>query len=692
MPHVFLTDHPACDAVAAWLGARGVRVSRERGGQGPGSSGLTLETLGAPVGYDNVGSLGETDEAAGLPSEVTRRDWWAPCVARVRRQTLALDRLHGAAPLDLVVLHEEFTPSYRPIVLWAKARGVPSLHVPHAAWLWEGPALETWPFASLIADYQVYPSRRVLDRQVGYAPGPLPKGRVTGNPAFDGYASFAEEMATMRASVRRRLGLPAGAWVVAFLSSEVWKGNPAWKLIDGDVQSVYAAFLRVMLGRRSEGWVPVLKPYPAPDLSGHRSRHRETEQRVDAVAPVEWTGRLSDLLPALDAVVAYGSTNAVIECVMAGVSVVAIRGFAGEPGLREADDTPESIERALTFARSEEGRGTLAAAREAFLEAHNDGPPGKATDKVGLFILEILEKRTRTHQTPPPSYYNTPRSDLLPLLPERASRILEVGCGGGATGRLLRERYPSARLVGIEADAGAAEAARAVYDLVLQRDVERLGASELLEAAGGPFDLVLYPDVLEHLRDPWAVLREMRECLVNGAVVVASIPNVANVLTIYELRHGRWPYASEGLFDLTHLRFFGRADAVQLFESTGYRVETVHRTTAIPLPRGRWSRWEYVWKTFALRGISEEERRDLETFQFQLVCRPGTEGDPVASRKPGGVAAAGTTPPPSALRRVHQMFLRRSARYSQVARALRLTLVRWGMLDLPDYPGDFIVR
>lgn len=296
------------------------------------------------------------------------------------------------------------------------------------------------------------------------------------------------------------------------------------------------------------------------------------------------------------------------------------------------------------------------------------------------------------HLTQPPGYYDHLRSDLLPLLPKQATRILEVGCGAGATGRLLRERYPDARLVGIEVDPGAAESARAIYDVVLQRDAERLGAPEVLEAAGGPFDLVLYPDVLEHCRDPWGVLRELGKVLVDDAVVVASIPNVANVLTIYELRHGRWPYAPEGLFDHTHLRFFGRTGVVQLFESTGYRVETLHRTPAIRLPRGSGSRWGYVWKTFALRGISEEERLDLETFQFLLVCRPTGVGEPVASREPGGEAAIRITRPPSPLRRLHWAFFRRSARYGRVARAARRALVRWGMLDLPDYPGDFFVR
>jgi hypothetical protein len=84
-------------------------------------------------------------------------------------------------PLDLVVIHEEVTPWSRPIILWSKARGVPSLQVPHAAWFEDNPAQETLPTAALIADYQVYPGQRVLDRHIRYSPTALPIGRVTGN-------------------------------------------------------------------------------------------------------------------------------------------------------------------------------------------------------------------------------------------------------------------------------------------------------------------------------------------------------------------------------------------------------------------------------------------------------------------------------------------------------------------------------
>src|SRR5919197_1114652 len=63
---------------------------------------------------------------------------------------------------------------------------------------------------------------------------------------------------------------------------------------------------------------------------------------------------------------------------------------------------------------------------------------------------------------------------------------------------------------------------------VLVRDVEEPGWVE--ELGGERFDVVVFSDVLEHLRDPGRVLRETVPLLEPKAgFVVASVPNVANV-------------------------------------------------------------------------------------------------------------------------------------------------------------------
>ena len=70
-----------------------------------------------------------------------------------------------------------------------------------------------------------------------------------------------------------------------------------------------------------------------------------------------------------------------------------------------------------------------------------------------------------------------------------------------------------------------------------------------------------------------------------GGAVVVSLPNVAHVWVIANLLMKRWPRKSSGIFDRTHLRFFGKHDMVRLLEGAGLRVLRVEpyftRFTAI---------------------------------------------------------------------------------------------------------------
>ena len=76
-------------------------------------------------------------------------------------------------------------------------------------------------------------------------------------------------------------------------------------------------------------------------------------------------------------------------------------------------------------------------------------------------------------------------------------------------------------------------------------------------SSGERFDAVLFADVLEHLRDPAALLRRVRPFVAEGGVVVASIPNIAHISV--GLRCSAASSDTElGLLDDTHLRFFTR--------------------------------------------------------------------------------------------------------------------------------------
>ena len=96
-----------------------------------------------------------------------------------------------------------------------------------------------------------------------------------------------------------------------------------------------------------------------------------------------------------------------------------------------------------------------------------------------------------------------------------------------------------------------------------------------LEDATPEYDCLLFPDVLEHLVDPWAALRRFSKYVKPSGVVVASIPNVRNIALLYRLIvQGTWDYEASGLLDRGHLRFFTRKSIVDMFAQSDLVIET----------------------------------------------------------------------------------------------------------------------
>jgi methionine biosynthesis protein MetW len=167
------------------------------------------------------------------------------------------------------------------------------------------------------------------------------------------------------------------------------------------------------------------------------------------------------------------------------------------------------------------------------------------------------------------------RPDLANLVPVSASSVLDVGCGPGQLGAELKRRGV-ARVVGIELNPDAARVAAERLDQVLTLDVE----FDELPFADGEFDCIVYGDVIEHLVDPWAMLRAHRRLAADGATVIVSTPNIGYWRVVVDLLRGRWEYRSYGTMDATHLRFFTRRSLVRLCEQAGLHVVRVH--TSVP--------------------------------------------------------------------------------------------------------------
>lgn len=165
----------------------------------------------------------------------------------------------------------------------------------------------------------------------------------------------------------------------------------------------------------------------------------------------------------------------------------------------------------------------------------------------------------------PPTYFAHARQEIRPLLPMHCGRVLEVGCGTGATLAWLRSQNCISEAVGIEISQTAADIAKPRLDAVYCFDFE---TTDLPEQQ--PFDVILCLDVLEHMLDPWAVVHRLVDrYLVEGGTLVVSLPNVRHHSVVLPLLlHGAWDYSDAGLLDRTHLRFFTHATAEKLVKHT----------------------------------------------------------------------------------------------------------------------------
>lgn len=222
------------------------------------------------------------------------------------------------------------------------------------------------------------------------------------------------------------------------------------------------------------------------------------------------------------------------------------------------------------------------------------------------------------------SYHLSRRNEIASFFDEPPGVVVDVGCGAGAIGLLLKAKFPGTRVVGIELNPKAAEVARRHLDAVLCGDVSDVQIDEAL--GGEPVGALLLLDVLEHMRDPWRALVQMRRWLAPESRVLASIPNVRNLQTLEHVAGGAFDYDANGVLDVTHLRFFTRASMQRMFEETGYRVvamEPLVRPELDDLVVNRRA-GRIDTRHLSIRCATQDDVEELYALQFVVDARPAS--------------------------------------------------------------------
>jgi methionine biosynthesis protein MetW len=216
---------------------------------------------------------------------------------------------------------------------------------------------------------------------------------------------------------------------------------------------------------------------------------------------------------------------------------------------------------------------------------------------------------------------NAATTKIVGLVPVGA-RVLDVGCSAGYLGEALIQRC-EARVWGIELDErDAAMARERGFEQVLTADLDRFDWEDLGQLE---FDVIVFADVLEHLKRPGEALRNASRRLAPGGVIITSIPNIAHLSIRVELMEGGFAYEKLGLLDDTHLKYFTKKTIEDMIRAAGLSIQRLD-ATLYDLPEDRISE--------RLRALGLEptpefwkhmDRNEARAYQYVVVAgkRPG---------------------------------------------------------------------
>jgi SAM-dependent methyltransferase len=205
--------------------------------------------------------------------------------------------------------------------------------------------------------------------------------------------------------------------------------------------------------------------------------------------------------------------------------------------------------------------------------AFADGIPSQA--EFDRYYLE-LSKYEFEHRGGKESEDDSHRLKMLaqriqPLVPDRNSRILEIGC---ANGRLLScfKEAGYRELTGVDPSPGCARAAKTLYDVRVET-----GTVFSFPQRNTAYDFVITLGVLEHIEDLRRAVKCIRDMVVDNGRVFVGVPNASNLIVEQDA-----PFQE---FSTEHVNFFSPKSLQYAMEAGGFRT-ILNSSVELELHRG----------------------------------------------------------------------------------------------------------
>lgn len=170
------------------------------------------------------------------------------------------------------------------------------------------------------------------------------------------------------------------------------------------------------------------------------------------------------------------------------------------------------------------------------------------------------------------NYYSYIRHDLIAFLDRKKNlKVLEIGAAYGETLFYFKEKGIAKEAVGIELFEDKANLGN--YKKIDQFIFGNINEIELSEF-NNYFDLVLLPDVLEHIFNPKTTLDKVHGLLKDDGEIVLSMPNIRHYSAFVKIfLKGDFRYEESGIFDYTHVRFYCKKNIKELLESSSFEIQ-----------------------------------------------------------------------------------------------------------------------
>lgn len=176
--------------------------------------------------------------------------------------------------------------------------------------------------------------------------------------------------------------------------------------------------------------------------------------------------------------------------------------------------------------------------------------------------------------------YGAINEAVADLVPKNVESILDIGCGNGSLASYLTRQHHVA-VDGITLSPEEASLASVHCKRVFTGDLNRFDFLSLEKQ----YDCIICSHVLEHLYEPWDVVKKLEQILLPGGRLIIALPNVLYYKQRLQFLLGRFRYSKAGgLMDNTHFRFFDWESALTVLEGSSLTLLKKEATGNFPLP------------------------------------------------------------------------------------------------------------